>query len=192
MEPLFFARPDDLRVWFGSHHATAGELWVGYFKKGTGKQSISWPESVDEALCVGWIDGVRKRWDDDSYVIRFTPRRRGSVWSRVNIARAEELIASGRMQPAGLAVFHARTEARSGVYSYEQRQAARLEPAQEARFRANPEAWDYFLSRPSSYQRTAIWWVVSAKKEETRERRLATLIDDSANQRTIAPLTRTS
>ncbi len=192
MEPLFFARPDDLRVWFGSHHAKAGELWVGYFKKGSGKQSITWPESVDEALCVGWIDGVRKRWDDDSYVIRFTPRRRGSVWSRVNIARAQELIESGRMQPAGLAVFQARTEARSGVYSYEQRQAARLEPAQEARFRANPEAWDYFLSQPSSYQRTAIWWVVSAKKDETRERRLATLIDDSANRRTIAPLTRTS
>ena len=189
MQPLFFARPGDLRVWFETHHATASELWVGYFKKSTGRASITWPESVDEALCYGWIDGVRKRYDDDSYVIRFTPRRKGSQWSSVNIARAEELIRGGRMHAAGLAVFQARTPASSGVYSYEQRKAARLDPADEARFRANPEAWDYFLSRPSSYQRTAIWWVMSAKKEETRERRLATLIEDSANRRTIAPLT---
>ncbi|HEY7477502.1 MAG TPA: YdeI/OmpD-associated family protein [Actinomycetota bacterium] len=185
MQPVFFARPEDLRVWFETHHTSSSELWVGYFKRASGRRSITWPESVDEALCYGWIDGVRKRYDDESYVIRFSPRRRGSAWSRVNIGRAEELIREGRMHPAGLAAFQARTEAN---YSHEQRSQARLEPTQEARFRANPEAWDYFLSRPPSYQRTAIWWVVSAKKEETRERRLTTLIEDSANRRTIAPL----
>jgi uncharacterized protein YdeI (YjbR/CyaY-like superfamily) len=165
---------------------------VGFYKKASGKPSITWPESVDEALCFGWIDGVRKSIDESSYKIRFTPRRPGSIWSAVNIKRAGELIELGRMAPAGLRAFDERKEARSVVYSYEQRDSARLEGDYEAQLRANPQAWDFFQAQPPWYQRAASWWVISAKKEETRLKRLATLIEESAQGRTIAPLRRPS
>ena len=189
-EATFFATPEQLRAWFEQNHASARELWVGYYKKGSGKPSITWPESVDEALCYGWIDGIRKSVDDTSYTIRFTPRKSTSIWSAVNIRRVGELTELGRMQPDGLAAFAKRKEEKSGIYSHEQRNAAALEPEWEQQFRANQAAWAFFEAQPGSYRKAAIWWVVSAKQEATRRKRLATLIDDSAHGRTVAPLTR--
>jgi uncharacterized protein YdeI (YjbR/CyaY-like superfamily) len=182
-EPRFFATPADFRRWLEEHHATARELLVGFYKKDSGKPSITWPESVDEALCVGWIDGVRKRIDDESYTIRFTPRKASSTWSAVNIKRITELIAEGRVLPAGLAAFEKRSEEKSGIYSYEQREAAELDPEAEKQFRANEAAWEFFQAQPAWYRKTAIWRVVSAKKEETRQKRLALLIEASAGGR---------
>ena len=164
----FFATPEAFGAWLAEHHQSSTELWVGFFRKDSGEPSITWPEAVDEALCVGWIDGVRKRLDERRYVIRFTPRQPRSTWSAVNIARVAELTRLGRMQPAGLAAFGRRSEARSGTYAYEQRETAALEPAAEQAFRANAAAWTFFQSQAPSYQRTIIWWVVSAKREETR------------------------
>jgi uncharacterized protein YdeI (YjbR/CyaY-like superfamily) len=187
--PTFFATPSDLRAWLEAHHDSAQELWVGFYKKGSGRPSITWPEAVDEALCFGWIDAVRKGIDETSYTIRFTPRKLRSIWSAVNIERADELTRLGRMRPAGLEAFVARAGERSGIYSYEQKRAT-LAEAQERQFRANAPAWEYFQAQPASYRRTAIWWVISAKREETRHKRLATLIKDSAQGRTIRPLTR--
>jgi uncharacterized protein YdeI (YjbR/CyaY-like superfamily) len=158
---------------------------------GSGRPSITWPQSVDEALCVGWIDGIRKRLDEHSYVIRFTPRKPGSIWSAVNIRRMGELQAEGRVLPAGEAAFARRRDNKSAIYSYEQRKSAELPPEYEARFRQNAAAWDYFQAQAPWYRRTATHWVTSAKKEETREKRLATLIDDSAHARPIAQLDRT-
>jgi uncharacterized protein YdeI (YjbR/CyaY-like superfamily) len=189
VDPTFFATPADFRAWFEAHHADAPELLVGYHKKGTGRPSITWPESVDEALCFGWIDGIRRRIDDESYSIRFTPRRARSIWSAVNVRRAGELIEAGLMTPAGLAAFEARDEARSAIYSYEQRHKAELEPEQEARLRADPRVWEWFQSRPPSWQRAAVYWITSAKKPETRERRLATLIEHAAEGRMPKALT---
>jgi uncharacterized protein YdeI (YjbR/CyaY-like superfamily) len=189
MKPIFFKSPAEFRQWFARHHDTAQELWVGYYKKGTGKPSLTWPASVDEALCFGWIDGVRKSVDADSYMIRFTPRKPRSIWSAVNIKNAQKLIKLGQMQPAGLKAFQARIEARSGVYAYEQR-GQTLSAPYEKQLRANKKAWAFFQAQPAWYQRTASWWIISAKKEETRLKRLATLIADSAQGRTIAPLTR--
>jgi uncharacterized protein YdeI (YjbR/CyaY-like superfamily) len=189
-KPAFFPSPAAFRAWLEAHHDSARELLVGFYKKGSGKPSITWPESVDEALCFGWIDGIRRSIDETSYTIRFTPRRRHSTWSAVNIARAKELDRLGRMQPAGRAAFEARRDDRSAIYSYEQRHNAKLDPAQERALRVNKQAWSFFDSQPPSYKRAAIWWIVSAKREETRARRLATLIEDSANGRTIPPLTR--
>ena len=190
MTPQFFADPEALRAWFLAHADEGGELLLGYWKTGTGRPSVTWPESVDEALCVGWIDGVRRRLDDESYVIRFTPRRPGSTWSAVNVARVAELTAQGRMQPAGLAAFEQRRADRSGTYAYEQREVAALTTEQEAVFRATLNAWEFFSSQPPSYRHTATWWVVSAKRAETRERRLAQLVDDSAHGRRLAQLSR--
>jgi uncharacterized protein YdeI (YjbR/CyaY-like superfamily) len=190
VQPTFFADPAELRDWFQAHADEGGELYLGYWKKGTGKPSVTWPESVDEALCVGWIDGVRRRIDDDSYLIRFTPRKAGSTWSVVNIARVAELTAEGRMQPAGLAAFERRHPDRSGTYAYEQRVAAELSPDQLVEFRATPGAWEFFETQPPAYRRTAVWWVVSAKRPETRARRLAQLVVDSAAGRRLAQLSR--
>lgn len=190
MKPRFFATSEEFRAWLEEHHADATELWVGYYKKGSGRPSLTWPESVDEALCFGWIDGVRKSIDAESYAIRFTPRRAGSTWSAVNIKRVQELKELGRMTPAGLEAFAARAEERSGIYAYEQRGGAELGEEFEALFRAHAEAWAFFQAQPAGYRKTATWWVVSAKREETRRKRLATLIADSASGRTIAPLTR--
>lgn len=189
-QPTFFATPAEFRAWLEEHHQTARELLVGYYKKGSGRPSITWPESVDQALCFGWIDGIRKRIDDVSYTIRFTPRKQRSNWSAVNIARVQELTELGLMRPAGLKAFEERLEEKSGIYSYEQRDTAQLTAEYEQQFRANQQAWDFFQSRAGSYRKAAIWWVVSAKKEETRLKRLATLIEDSAQGRTIASMTR--
>jgi uncharacterized protein YdeI (YjbR/CyaY-like superfamily) len=190
MEGTTFERPEDFRRWLEQHHDSEPELWVCYFKKGSGRASMTWPESVDEALCFGWIDGIRKRIDADRYMIRFTPRRRGSVWSAVNIGRVASLVAEGRMRPAGRDAFEARREDRSGIYSYEQRDEAALPAAFEQRFRAEEESWAWFGTQPRGYRQTAIRWVMTAKREETRERRLTTLIEDSAAGRRIAPLRR--
>jgi uncharacterized protein YdeI (YjbR/CyaY-like superfamily) len=187
---IFFPTPADFRAWLEQHHDSADELWVGFYKKGTGKPSITWPESVDEALCVGWIDGQRKSIDEASYAIRFTPRRPRSIWSAVNIKRAEELVRTGRMRAAGLKAFEQRADDRSRVYSYEQRQAAKLDAAADRLFRANEKAWEFFQAQPPWYRRTAVWWIVSAKKEATRRKRLAALIADSEQGRTVGPLTR--
>jgi uncharacterized protein YdeI (YjbR/CyaY-like superfamily) len=189
MEPVFFATPAAFRAWLEANHATESEITVGFHRVGSGRPSLTWPEAVDEALCFGWIDGVRHRLDETSYTNRFTPRRRGSNWSAVNVAKAEALIASGRMRPAGLKAFQARTDARSAVYSYEQRHEAKLEPALEKRFRSKKRAWTWFREQPPGYRATAIYWVASAKKPETRERRLSTLIEDCAAGRRIAALT---
>ena len=189
-EPTFFPEPADFRAWLEENHERAAELWVGFHKKATGRPSITWPEAVDQALCFGWIDGIRKSLGDESYVIRFTPRKPRSTWSAVNIARAQELVAEGRMRPAGLAAFEARSDDRSAIYSYEQRREVRLAPDQEREFRANQRAWEFFQAQRPSYRRPALWWVVSAKREETRARRLRTLIEDSANGRRLRHLSR--
>jgi len=188
-KPRFFAIPDDFRAWLEKHHASATELVVGFHKKHTGRASMTWTESVREALCYGWIDGIRRSLGDDSYTIRFTPRKPGSNWSSRNVRHVEELTREGRMAPAGLAAFEARSPDRTGVYSFERRQPARLEPAQERQFQTNKAAWKFFESQPPSYRKTAVHWVVSAKREETRSRRLAQLIEDSAAGRRLAQLT---
>lgn len=190
MKPTFFATASELRSWLEDNHATASELLVGFYKRGSGKASITWPELVDEALCFGWIDSVRQGIDEVSYSNRLTPRTQRSTWSAINIARAEELIVLGRMRPAGLKAFERRTDDRSAIYSYEQRTKARLDPAAERSFRANKKAWAFFQAQPPSYRRAATWWVISAKREETRQKRLATLVRDSQNGRTVGPLTR--
>jgi uncharacterized protein YdeI (YjbR/CyaY-like superfamily) len=189
VKPRFFKTPAEFRAWLEKNHATKQELYVGFHKKSSGKPSMTWQEAVDEALCFGWIDGVRKKVDETSYTNRFTPRRPRSNWSAINIARVKELKKEGRMTPAGLAAFDRRSEERSRVYSYE-RSNARLEPEFEKHFRANKPAWAFFESRPPSYRKTVIWWVVSAKKEETRRRRLETLIEDSAEGRLVSAFAR--
>ena len=189
--PTFFATPAEFRAWLEAHHETERELWVGYFKKGSGKPSITWPESVDEALCFGWIDGLRKSIDDVAYRIRFTPRKSRSTWSAININRVAELTQLRRMHPAGLKVFAERVEDYSVIYSYEQRKQAALDAADEQRFRANQAAWEFFQAQTPSYRNTAIWWIVSAKQETTRQARLAKLIEDSEHERTLSQLTRT-
>jgi uncharacterized protein YdeI (YjbR/CyaY-like superfamily) len=188
--PIFFAKLSELQAWFEKNHDKASEIWVGFHKKGSGKSSISWPESVDEALCFGWIDSVRRRVNDTSYTNRFTKRKARSTWSAVNIRRAKELISLGRMQTAGIKAFEQRSDERSAIYSYEQRQSAKLSGAFERQFRANKKAWKFFRAQAPWYQRVAAFWVVSAKKDDTRLKRLAKLIEDSENWRTIPPLTR--
>jgi uncharacterized protein YdeI (YjbR/CyaY-like superfamily) len=173
MKPTFFPSPSEWRAGLEEHHEKHQELWVGFHKKGPGKPSITWPEGVDGALCFGWIDGVRKSVDESSYLIRFTPRRPRSVWSAVNIKRVGELSSMGLMRPAGVQAFERRTGNRSEIYAYEQRKGAKLSGAYEKTFRARKKAWEFFQAQPSWYQRTASWWVISAKKEETRLKRLA-------------------
>ena len=186
----FFAKPVEFRRWLERNHGQADELWVGFYRKGSGRPSITWAESVDEALCVGWIDGIRKRIDDESYTNRFTPRKAQSTWSAVNIARVAELTREGRMKPAGLAAFGRRSDARSAIYSYEQRAIAEFDDAAERQFRANAKAWEFFQAQAPWYRKTATHKVISAKREETRQKRLATLIADSAAGRRIGELDR--
>ena len=188
MEPTFFPTPEDFRAWLEQHHETETELLVGFYRKGTGKPSITWPESVDQALCFGWIDGIRRSIDDESYTIRFTPRKPTSNWSSVNMRKVAELREAGLMRPAGEAAFARRSEERSGIYSYERRMAAAFDASQEREFKAHPQAWEYFQSQPPGYVRTATHWVVSAKREDTRRKRLATLIEDSAHGRRLRHL----
>ena len=174
----FFPTPAKFRKWLESNHPKATVLWVGYYKKASGKPSITWPESVDQALCFGWIDGVRKTIDDESYKIRFSPRKAKSIWSNVNIKRVEELSALGLMQPAGVKAFEARLENKSGIYSYEQR-STELPPELDEILRKNRAAWEFFHAQPPSYRKNIFWWIVGAKREETRAIRLAKLIEMS-------------
>jgi uncharacterized protein YdeI (YjbR/CyaY-like superfamily) len=191
MKPLFFAEPSAFRKWLAENHASQPELFVGFHKRGSGKASITWPESVDAALCFGWIDGVRKSLGETSYVIRFTPRKPTSNWSAINIRRVAELKKLGLMHAAGLAAFAKRSDEKSAIYAYEQRKAAKLSAVQEKVFRAKKKAWEFFQAQPAWYRRTATYWVISAKKEETREKRLGILMEESEQGRTIRPLRRT-
>ena len=190
MEPLFFADAAELRAWFVEHHADAPELLVGYYKKHTGKSSVRHTEAIEQALCFGWIDSIGRRIDDERHQVRFTPRRKGSVWSAINIAKVAELTAAGLMQPAGLQAFESRKPERVAVYSYEQPADAVLDDQQTELFRREEAAWQWFSAQSASYRRAAAHWVVSAKREETRQRRLGQLITDSAAGRTVPPLTR--
>jgi uncharacterized protein YdeI (YjbR/CyaY-like superfamily) len=176
----FFATPGEFEAWLDEHHETASEVLVGFHKRATGRPSMTWPESVEVALCFGWIDGIRRSLDGDSYTIRFTPRKPDSHWSAVNVAKAQELIAAGRMRAAGRRAFEQRREDRTARASYERSDEARLEPEQERRLRKDEAAWSFFSAQPPWYRRTAIHWVTSAKRPETRERRLDQLIADSA------------
>lgn len=185
LDPTHFGTPAEFRAWLARHHGSAAELWVGFYKKDSGRPSITWPESVDEALSFGWIDGVRRRLDDERYMIRFTPRRRGSNWSEVNVKRAEELIRQRRMERAGLDAFEARDPNRTASYSFEQRSAAQLPEDLDLVFRANEAAWDFFHAQPPGYVRMMLWWIVSAKRDDTRRRRLQELIEVSAAGRRV-------
>ena len=183
-EPAFFATEADFRHWLSANHATAPELLVGFWKKGSGKPSIDWPQARDQALCFGWIDGVRKSLGDSAYTIRFTPRRTGSIWSRVNIERFKALKAAGQMTDAGERAFDEGKE-RTDHYSYENAERS-LSPEEEELFRANEAAWKDFEGRPAGYRKMMLFWITSAKKPETRAKRLATLIEDSAAGRKVA------
>jgi uncharacterized protein YdeI (YjbR/CyaY-like superfamily) len=179
LKPEFFQTSADFRNWLKKNHTTATELWVGFYKKDSGKPSITWSESVDQALCFGWVDGIRKRVDEISYQIRFTPRRHGSIWSAINIKRAKELVRQKQMRTAGLKAFAARIQNKSGIYSYEQRSTELSEPYAKL-LKNNKAAWDFFQTQPPSYRKMIGWWIISAKKEETRLARLAKLISESA------------
>lgn len=192
---MFFASSEELRAWFHEHAEHAAELWVGFYNQASGKGGLSYKEAVDEALCVGWIDGIRKKLDADSYTNRFTPRKPRSIWSAVNIQRVGELTALGRMCPSGLRAFESRDPRDQGQYSFEQGEVA-LDESEERRFREQGAAWTYFEAQAPSYRKAAIWWVVSAKRPETRERRLQQLIETStAGQRLqqfVSPARRTT
>lgn len=185
MNPLFFPTPATFRAWLRKHHRTETELWVGFYKKASPKKSITYPEALDEALCFGWIDGVRKSRDAESYVQRFTPRRKGSIWSAVNVRKVGELIAANRMQPAGQAAFDARDPKKVYAYSFEQRATPSLAPAEVKQFKAVRGAWPFYEALPPSFKKMITWWIVSAKKPETRARRLAKLIEASAAGRRL-------
>lgn len=185
--PKYFRSPRAFRQWLEKHHDSAPEVWVGFWKKHTGKPSLTWPEAVDQALCFGWIDGIVKRVDDERHVQRFTPRRPKSVWSKVNVDKVKALTTAGLMHPAGLTVFKARGAEHRVGYSVAARDEA-LDPAYEKRFRASGKGWTWFRKQPPGYRRTAVHWVMSAKRESTRERRLAQLIGDSAEGQAIPPL----
>jgi uncharacterized protein YdeI (YjbR/CyaY-like superfamily) len=184
---LFSPTQSHLRKWFERNHNKTAELWIGYYKKSTGKPSITWQESVDEALCFGWIDGIRKSIDEESYKIRFTPRRKDSIWSEVNTKRMLELIKLGLAKPAGLEAFKKKDEKKTNRYSFEQRNV-KFPKEFEKKIKANKKAWDYFQKLPPSARRLSMWWIIDAKKEETKLRRLDTLIQCSEEGRKIPPL----
>ena len=177
--PTYFPSPAEFRAWLAKHHATATELLVGFHKAGTGVPSMTWTESVREALCFGWIDGIRKRVDDTRYTIRFTPRKASSIWSAVNVKHVEELIAAGLKQSAGLAAYSRAQANKTAIYSFEQRSVELPEPYVST-FRRTKKAWSWFEAQAPSYRKQAVWYVISAKREETREKRLTTLIECSA------------
>jgi uncharacterized protein YdeI (YjbR/CyaY-like superfamily) len=179
--PKFFKSSAAFRKWLAANHAKSKELWVGFYKKGSGKPSITWPESVDEALCFGWIDGVRKSIDAESYKIRFSPRKPSSIWSAVNIRNMDRLIKKKRVAPVGMKAYKARKENRSGIYSYEQRPVELVEPY-ASQFQRNRAAWQFFQAQPPGYRKIMTWWIVSAKQEQTRLARLEKLIDVSAKR----------
>jgi len=190
MKISFFKSPAEFRNWLKKHHAGEHELWVGFYKKDSGKPSITWPQSVDEALCFGWIDGLRKSIDDVSYMIRFTPRKPTSTWSAVNIRRVAELKEKGLMRPAGLKAFELRREYRSGIYSYEQRSVELPDPYRK-QLKKHKAAWKFFEAQTASYRKAVNWWILGAKREETRQKRLAELIEHSTNERLIPGYVRT-
>lgn len=189
MKPSFFKTYNDFRNFLAKNHDKLDELWVGFYKKGTGRESITWNESVEAAISFGWIDGLRRSINEESYTIRFTPRRPKSIWSNKNIKTAKELIAQGRMQPAGMKVFENRNEEKSGVYSFEQSKVA-FSKAFESTLKENKKAWSFFQSQAPYYQRTAKHWVMNAMQEKTRIKRLHQLIRDSENKRKVKPLRR--
>ncbi|SHM22702.1 Uncharacterized conserved protein YdeI, YjbR/CyaY-like superfamily, DUF1801 family [Chitinophaga jiangningensis] len=185
MKPTFFTKAADFRKWLEKNHDTATELIVGFYKTSSGKPSITWPESVDQALCFGWIDGVRKSIDEESYLIRFTPRKAGSIWSAVNLKKMEDLTAKGLVHPAGHAIFQKRKEDKTNKYSHEQKEAVTLDKESERLFKANKAAWKYFTAQAPSYQKTIIWLIVSAKQPATKLKRLNEAIEASAEERKI-------
>jgi uncharacterized protein YdeI (YjbR/CyaY-like superfamily) len=189
MDPTFFADQSGFRKWLEKNHQKEKEFLVGFYKVGSGKPSMSWPESVDQALCYGWIDGVRKSIDKESYTIRFTPRKATSIWSNINVKKVEELTKKGLMQPAGLASFAIKKENKSGIYSFE-KDPVPLSEEFEAKFKANKKAWEFFRSTAPSYQKTAIHVVMSAKQEKTRASRLESLIRDSEEHNKLKSLRR--
>jgi uncharacterized protein YdeI (YjbR/CyaY-like superfamily) len=182
VKPIFFRSASDFRRWLETHHETAPEVWVGFYKKRSGKQGMAYVEGVDQALCYGWIDGIKQRVDEQAYTHRFSPRQSKSVWSAINIKRAENLKRLGLMESRGLVAFEKRDPARSGIYSFENR-PKRLAPALERRFRASRKAWAFFQAQPPGYRRLMIFLVMSAKQDATKERRLAQLIEASAKGR---------
>lgn len=190
MKPIFFDSPDSFRRWLEKNHATSQELYVGYHKVHTGRPSLTWAQSVDEALCFGWIDGIRRSLGAEGYMIRFTPRRKQSIWSRVNLKRVPELIEEGRMTKSGLAAYERRNPEKTNKYAFEQRETARLLPAMVKKFRTNPKAWAFFQAQPPGYRRLLAFYVVSAKQYATRLRRLDRLIGDSAAGRRVGMLER--
>ena len=187
-KPTFFPAPADFRAWFEANHDKSRELLVGFHKRDSGKPSITWPESVQVALCFGWIDGVRKSLDETSYMIRFTPRKPTSTWSFININLVRKLTKQGLMHPAGLKAFAARSEKKSAIYSYEQRKNPQFAREQEKQFRANKSAWEFFRSQAPWYQRVTTYWVISAKREETKLKRLSELIGHSQDQHRLPGL----
>jgi uncharacterized protein YdeI (YjbR/CyaY-like superfamily) len=184
MKPRFFKSSVRFRRWLESNHASVTELWVGFYKKGSGKTGVTYLEAVDEALCFGWIDGLVRGLDEIRYMQRFTPRKKTSTWSLINLAKVRKLTEQGRMHPAGLKAHAARDPKRTGIYSFENA-ARKLAPGDQKKFRANKAAWNFFQAQPPGYRRTASWWVTSAKKAETKVRRLEQLIADSAAQRRL-------
>jgi uncharacterized protein YdeI (YjbR/CyaY-like superfamily) len=187
-DAIFFGTPEELRAWLEEHHATQSEVWVGYYKKASGKRSLTWEQVVEEALCFGWIDGKTQRIDDHRYRQRLSPRRPNSNWSEINIAKIAELRAEGRMTPAGEAVFAARRVKPPDALTYERRHEAALDASQETAFRGSARAWEWFNAQSASYRTMATFWVQSAKRAETREHRLATLIECSSEGRRVPAL----
>lgn len=188
MKPRFFKSQSDFRKWLEKNHAKEKELLIGFYKKNSGKPSITYPEALDEALCFGWIDGVKKKLSDEAYVQRFTPRKPGSIWSNINCGHVERLKKLGRMAPAGLAAYALRDPKKTGVYSFENR-PRELSAAYNKIFQANKKAWDFFEKQPAGYKRLMIFRVMEAKQEETQRRRLAQLIETSAQGMRIGLLT---
>lgn len=189
MDPKFFPRPDDFRQWLKENHQTEDELWVGFYKKATGIPSITWPESVEEALCFGWIDGLRKSIDEKSYKIRFTPRRRDSNWSQVNLKMMEKLIENGKIRPAGLKAYERRDQSKSRQVSYELDEV-KLKKEYVDQIKENPKAWKFFNNLPPGYKKQTCFYVMQAKREDTRQRRLKVLIESAAEGKKIPHLRR--
>lgn len=189
MEATIFPSAAAFRAWLKEHHATESELWVGYYRKGTGQRSISYQEAVEEALCYGWIDGQGRRIDESSWANRYTPRKPRSIWSNVNVRRVEQLLEQGRMHPAGIAAFEARRPDRTGIYSFEQ-PAAVLDPAYQARLHQSTGAFDFLAAQAPSYRQAVIHWVMEGKQESTRLRRLEKLVEDSAAGRRVPQFSR--
>jgi len=187
VDPIFFASPEAFRSWLEANHASAQELWVGFWKRTSGRPSLTWSESVDQALCYGWIDGVRYSLGDESYAIRFTPRRAGSAWSAVNLRKMAALIAGGLMRPAGMAVYAARDPAKTNLYSFE-RDEPTLTAEEEQELRANEKAWAYLQAQPPSFRRGVLHWLAAAKQQTTRQRRFAQLVQFSEMGQPVPPM----